>query len=194
LSQSLSLFRTRKRQHFPGTSFAQCGAGDGKQLKYIALGLGLTSIVGFASQPAHAEQNIVKDPDRHPHYVFEAEPHFLLAPLGGSLPGVGFRGTVVLLQDGFIESINDSVGIGFGADWTRDNTWAPIVMQWNFWLSEHWSVFGEPGGAFHLQDHGHTDRADFTLYGGARLRFSERATLTFRVGHPALTVGFSFLL
>src|SRR5450432_1242298 len=83
---------------------------------------------------------------------------------------------------------------GFGADWTRDNTWVPIVMQWNFWLSTHWFVFGEPGGAFHFTDNGRRDRADFTLYGSARLRFSDRVTLTFRVGHPALAVGLSFLL
>ena len=107
---------------------------------------------------------------------------------------LGSRGTIVLAHDGFIDSINDSVGLGFGADWTRDNTWVPIVTQWNFWLSTHWSVFGEPGGAFHFTDDGRRDRADFTLYGGARLRFSDRVTLTFRVGHRALAVGLSFLL
>ena len=48
-------------------------------------------------------------------------------------------------KNGFIDRINDSVGLGFGVDYTRDNTWLPLVMQWNFWLSEHWSVFGEPG-------------------------------------------------
>jgi len=164
------------------------------KLRRVALGCCLSLGVSLASHSARAEQNIVRDPDRHPHYVFEAEPHFLLAPLDGPLPGAGFRGTVVLLPEGFIDSINDSVGLGFGVDWTHDNTWVPIVMQWNFWLSEHWSVFGEPGGAFHFEDNGRTDRADFTLYGGARLRFSDRATLTFRVGHPALAVGFSFLL
>jgi hypothetical protein len=64
-------------------------------------------------------------------------------------------------------------------------------------LQNHWSVFGEPGGSFHFdhfEDKGRRDRADFTLYGGARLRFSDRATLTFRIGHPALSVGFSFLI
>jgi hypothetical protein len=132
--------------------------------------------------------------EHDPHYAFEAEPHFVLGPIGGPLPGVGFRGTIVLLPEGFIDSINDSVGLGLGVDWTHDNTWVPVVMQWNFWLSEHWSVFGEPGAAFHLEDQGRRSRGDFTLYGGARLRFSERATLTFRVGYPALAVGFSFLI
>ena len=166
------------------------------QLKCLSFGLGLASFVVLTNQTAHAETNIIKDPDRHPHYVFEAEPHFLLAPLGNRtlLPGVGFRGTVVLAQEGFIDKINDSVGLGFGVDYTRDNTWIPVVMQWNFWLSEHWSVFGEPGFAFKLEDRGHATRADFTIYGGGRLRLSDRVTLTLRVGYPALTAGVSFLL
>jgi hypothetical protein len=166
------------------------------QLKCLSLGIGLASCITLTNHLASAETNIVKDPDRHPHYVFEAEPHFLLAPLGAPplLPGVGFRGTVVLAQEGFIDKINDSVGLGFGVDYTRDNTWIPIVMQWNFWLSEHWSVFGEPGFAFRFEDHGHDNRADFTIYGGGRLRLSDRVTLTMRVGYPAFTAGFSFLL
>jgi hypothetical protein len=166
------------------------------QLKYLSLGIGLSSCIALVNHPALAETNIIKDPDRHPHYVFEAEPHFLLAPLGTQplLPGAGFRGTLVLAQEGFIPRINDSVGLGFGVDYTRDNTWIPVVMQWNFWLSEHWSVFGEPGFAFRFADHGDANRADFTIYGGGRLRLSDRITLTMRVGYPAFAAGFSFLL
>ena len=166
------------------------------QFKSVSLGIGFASLVGLVNQTAHAESNIIKDPDRHPHYVFEAEPHFLLAPIDAGKPaaGVGFRGTVVLAQDGFIDRINDSVGLGFGVDYTRDNTWIPVVMQWNFWLSEHWSVFGEPGLAFKSEDRGRASRADFTIYGGGRLRLTDRVTLTLRIGHPALAAGFSFLL
>jgi len=169
------------------------------QLKCLSLALGLASFIALTNQVAHAETNIIKDPGRHPHYVFEAEPHFFLGPIGKPplLPGVGFRGTVVLAQEGFIDRINDSVGLGFGIDYTRDNIWVPVVMQWNFWLSEHWSVFGEPGLAIKFEDHGHAThatRADFTIYGGGRLRLSDRVTLTMRVGYPAFTAGFSFLL
>ncbi len=166
------------------------------QRKSLSLCIGLALCVSLMNQAAHADTNIIKDPDRHPHYVFEAEPHFLLAPLGTQplLPGVGFRGTVVLAQEGFIDRINDSVGLGFGVDYTRDNTWIPVVLQWNFWLSQHWSVFGEPGLAFRFADHGDANRADFTIYAGGRLRLSDRVTLTMRVGYPAFTAGFSFLL
>jgi len=57
------------------------------QLKNEIFGLGLLSF-GLVSHVAHAEENIVRDPDRHTHYVFEAEPHFLLAPIDGPAPGV----------------------------------------------------------------------------------------------------------
>ncbi|MGC4089033.1 MAG: hypothetical protein QM756_14250 [Polyangiaceae bacterium] len=149
----------------------------------------------FFARSAHADENIVRDPDRHPHHAFEAEPHVLLAPLGtGPLPGAGFRGTFTLSESGFIPSINDSVGLGVGIDWTRDNAYVPVVMQWNFWLSHYWSVFAEPGIAAHFTDKFGKTGPDFTLYGGARLRFSNRTTLTLRAGYPALSVGLSFLL
>jgi hypothetical protein len=149
----------------------------------------------FAVTPAFADENIVREPDRHPHHAFEAEPHFLIAPLSaGPLPGFGFRGTFTLSEAGFIPSINDSVGLGVGVDWTRDNAYVPVVMQWNFWLSRYWSVFAEPGIALHVNDRFGNGRPDLTLYGGARLRFADRVALTFRVGYPGLTVGLSFLL
>jgi hypothetical protein len=110
------------------------------------------------------------------------------------LPGAGLRATVTLARDGFIDGVNDSVGLGFGADWTRDTTWVPVVMQWNFWLSEHWSVFGEPGVALRLRDDFNDRGPDFTIYGGARYRFGRAAALTIRVGHPALALGVSFFL
>ena len=30
----------------------------------------------------------------------------------------------------------------------------PVVMQWNFWLSQNWSVFGEPGLVIYMLDYG----------------------------------------
>ena len=148
----------------------------------------------LAARVVHAETNIVRDPDRHPYYGFELEPHLVLAPVRGPVPGAGVRGTVVLAQNGFIDSINDSVGLGFGVDYTHDKTWVPLVMQWNFWLSEHWSVFGEPGIAWRWDDQFGSSRADLTLYGGARLRLAGRVALTARVGYPGFTLGVSFLL
>ncbi len=154
--------------------------------------LGLTA--WLAAGVAHAEQATGRDVDRHPHYFFEAEPHALLALYQPRPLGVGFRGTFVLSDDGFIRTVNDTVGLGVGFDWTRDTVWIPIVMQWNFWVSEHWSVFGEPGIALRLRDDFHDTDPDLTLYGGARWNFAPRVTLTMRIGYPAFALGFSFLL
>src|SRR5262245_13041529 len=80
---------------------------------------GLASAALLATRTARA-QSTIHAPGYHPHYVFEAEPHMLL---GLARPfdhagevGAGFRGTVILMSPGFVRSINDSVGIGFGAD------------------------------------------------------------------------------
>ena len=57
-------------------------------------------------------------------YHFELEPHVVLgtAPPGkgqGSGVGLGVRGSAVILPDGFIRNVNDSVAIGFGLDVSR---------------------------------------------------------------------------
>ncbi len=153
-------------------------------------------VVAFAAGSARGdERSIIHAPGDHPAYVFEAEPHLLLGYSGpfesdGS-PGVGFRGTVNL-TDGFVKGINDSVGIGFGIDIGADGrVLVPVVMQWNFWLSTHWSVFGEPGLAI-----GSGPRTDLwpAFYAGGRFHFTDRIALTLRVGYPDISVGVSFLL
>jgi hypothetical protein len=144
------------------------------------------------SSVALADVSTIKQPGAHPDYVFEAEPHLLVAPFDDFRPGVGFRGTFEIVHNGFISRINNSVGIGVGADWTKDHFRLPVVMQWNFWLSRNWSVFGEPGG---LIDFGKgKTRPHPAFYAGGRFHFTERITLTMRVGHPTASVGVSFLL
>ena len=77
----------------------------------------------------------------------------------------------------------------------------PVVMQWNFWLHPQWSVFGEPGVAFHFRG-GHSDHFEFdpfTFYVGGRFHFNDSIALTVRLGAPLLdnnvfSVGVSFLL
>ena len=152
-------------------------------------------------RPAAADQSVIKHPGDHPDYVFEAEPHLLLAPFHDFAPGVGFRGTLELVDNGFISSINNTVGLGVGVDWTKKRTWIPIVMQWNFWLSRNWSVFGEPGVVLRIEDGVKVepgkgpDKLDpFAFYAGGRLHFTEYVTLTMRVGRPTASVGISVLL
>jgi hypothetical protein len=95
-----------------------------------ALCVVVTLVAGLSAASARAESTI-KHPGDHPDYVFEAEPHLVLAPLDppydgrGTGLGLGFRGTIPILHNGFIPKLNNSVGIGFGLDWAhyqRDNS------------------------------------------------------------------------
>ncbi|HEU4405470.1 MAG TPA: hypothetical protein VFS43_09290 [Polyangiaceae bacterium] len=182
----------------------------------VALGL-------FAARPA-AAQSIIKSPGDHPD-AWELEPHLNIRPF--DTPdrdvglGLGFRARVPIVENGFVPSINNSVGIGFGIDWLNyracrrgdcgsvNHFIIPVVMQWNFWLTRSWSVFGEPGLSLNFySDRGdycedrfgnrygrcYRDRdVDLVLFAGARWHFSQYTTLTMRVGWPYWSVGVSFL-
>lgn len=183
----------------------------------------------FTASTAGAESTIKRPGDRA-RYSFEAEPHLLLTPFGppeafgdGGI-GLGFRGTVEIVRNGFVPSINNSVGITFGADWLHypnasargpctdtvtapggipvctevdgsgyvNYLFLPIAMQWNFWLSRRWSVFGEPGFAPHFS-HGEFHAFQPALYFGGRYMLSDGVALTMRVGYPTFSLGVSFL-
>jgi len=187
--------------------------------------LSVTSLHGGS---ALADTLLIQRPGSHPNYFFEAEPHLgfsALPPPGparGSGFGVGFRGTFEIVDNGFIAGINNTVGVGVGADWLyygdsdlpceRDPSgnncadldpdfsmtyiYLPVVMQWNFWLSRDWSVFGEPGVGLHFMSEGDDSVGldPFFFFVGGRYHFSDRVTLTMRAGYPTFSVGASFLL
>jgi hypothetical protein len=179
-----------------------------------------------------AEEMIIKRPGDHPVYSVEAEPHLALAfffPEAGTTgAGIGGRFTFPIVKNGFISGINNSVGIGLGLDWIHYNGcfhwsnpnacsnletfWFPVVMQWNFWLSTHWSVFGEPGFALAYNAWGsgcvdfvnngqpvtcgptpsHLSVDPFVLFVGGRYHFNETTSLTMRIGWPYASIGVSF--
>lgn len=94
------------------------------RISYFRALLGL--MLGLCLSPSVAQaQSTIKHPGQRPHYSFEAEPHLLLGPFDppgwprGDGLGVGFRGTVELAPNGFIKTINNSVGISFGFDWVH---------------------------------------------------------------------------
>jgi hypothetical protein len=153
------------------------------------------------SGTAQADQSIIKTPGDHPDYRFEAEPHGLLG-FGGPFRhghtelGAGFRGTVILVDNGFVSSINNSVGITFGGDvfFARGTVFLPVGMQWNFWLTNHWSVFGEPGLGFALNKYSRADTVNPVFYLGGRYHFNDKVSLTMRIGYPYFSVGASFFL
>jgi hypothetical protein len=200
-----------------------------------AAGLALTSL----SRAAHA-QSILRHPGEHPNYAVELEPHFAFGafdPPGdtsGTGIGAGLRLTIPVVKNGFISTINNSVGISFGFDWlsysgndvsfgycgrwipgpastrictqvaapnsggTAQYVLFPVAMQWNFWLHERFSVFGEPGLVVYYR------KAKYEMDGGlglaplfdvgGRWHFSKIAALTVRLGYPTFSLGVSFLL
>ena len=166
----------------------------------LTLASAVAAFVVCASSSARAdEQLLIKNPGDHPRYFFDAEPHGLVGygPFVRNFSaGAGFRGTFILVQNGFVPTINNSIGLGVGADAFFPARGSgpcvvPVVMQWNFWLSTHWSVFGEPGVAVAF---GSRDYVVPTFSAGGRYHFNERIALTMRLGYPALTVGVSFFL
>lgn len=185
----------------------------------------LVSLGTTATRPASAV-SIIRDPNP-PRYKVEIEPHLNVQWFGldydanGIGPGVRF--SIPVMSPGFIKKINDSVAISFGADalwyrhqgcwwdngqrrcWGDDRTfwvlYAPVTLQWNFWLTDSWSVFGEPGLVLRA---GFGDACDydwcggryspiwFAFYAGARYHFNDDLALTLRLGYPTgLSVGLS---
>ena len=201
----------------------------------IAL-LAATALATIAPAAARADDTI-KRPGDHPHYSVEVEPHILLGWASnyyyGSDDGFGLGGRVSinLTHNGFIEKINNSVAIGFGLDWVHysapncyynrrgptcfagvsaDFLQVPVVMQWNFYVARHWSVFGEPGlyvwhGAYGngtcYDPAGNLVPCSFSSTGvgpafwvGGRYHFNDTIALTLRLGYPdLLTFGVSFM-
>jgi hypothetical protein len=154
-------------------------------------------LLGATLAGAAQADSIIKHPGDHPRYVAELEPRLIVGFVkeygnpGGGL-AVGFRATFPILFNGFIKSINNSVGIGTGIDVIPERNWVtvPVVMQWNFWLASRWSVFGEPGFGI-----GSDKGGIYPIFSaGGRYHFTERIALTLRLGYPSIDIGVSFFL
>jgi hypothetical protein len=205
--------------------------------------LSIVTVLGLACATPRAAlaDDTIKRPGDHPHYSVELEPHGLIgwaAQWAGTGFGLGGRVSIALTHDGFVKSINNSVAIGLGIDWVHyggngcvydprfpnycygygyygsaDFVQFPIVLQWNFYVAEYWSVFGEPGlyiwhGFYNYPCNapGLPNCAYYGYYGdqtgvgpafwvGGRYHFSDSVSLTMRIGYPdLLTIGASFFL
>jgi hypothetical protein len=202
--------------------------------------LAIVSVTAAALLSAEARaDDTIKHPGEHPQYSVELEPHLLIGwdanyyYGSGDGFGLGGRVSINLTHNGFVQSINNSVAIGLGIDWVHYDAPAcfyyynrgagcyggvsadffqfPVVMQWNFYVAKHWSVFGEPGlyiwhgsygnGACYnpagvLVNCSYSDTGvGPAFWVGGRYHFNETVALTLRLGFPdLLTVGVSFML
>lgn len=93
---------------------------------------------------------------------------------------------------------------------SANSYWVPVALQWNFFLTDVISVFGEPGFAIVHDswsqwqpcpvaggacDIGFSNtHLDFVMWGGARFLFSNTFGVTVRLGIPSASVGLSILL
>jgi hypothetical protein len=81
-------------------------------------------LAAFALAPERAfAQSTIRAHGARPSYGVELEPHLLGTPFSppgvgsGEGLGIGARGTFEILSQGFLPSVNDSVGVGVGLDW-----------------------------------------------------------------------------
>ena len=209
---------------------------------YRALALAAGTWAALYGAEASA-QSIIKQPGNHPPYSVDLEPHLVLGLddtpyYGGNGFGLGLRATIPFLRNGPISTINNDMGIGFGLEWlSRGSSCAngyyyypgrnyaysdcsaysfilPVVLQWNFYLTDIITVYGEPGlalrfshvswnypgGALGCPANGYCqDSNTYTdvlpvFAGGAKFMFGRTVGLNVRLGYPYVSVGASILL
>jgi len=202
----------------------------------------LAVVLGVAySAPAKA-QSTIKQPGNHPTYSVDLEPHLALGLddsdfYGSGGFGLGMRATIPFLRNGPIPNINNDMGIGFGLDWLSRGSscnyyywgpnyrygynncsayafYLPIVLQWNFYLTDIITVYGEPGLGIRIShaswsypgpylgcpngmvcEGSDTSTSPIPIIaGGAKFMFGRTIGLNVRLGYPYFTVGASFLL
>ena len=171
---------------------------------------GLLAASAFFAFASSAEARpVIKNPNDHPDYRAELEPHatfifwharyhkYAKAYRGFGDPefGAGFRASIELADPAFIPKINNTVAITFGVDITNFNCrgcrndfyiWSPIGVQWNFFITDKFSAFADLG--FMLRG------IDFYGMVGGRGHFSDKVAFTFRLGVPFVNVGVSFFV
>lgn len=182
---------------------------------FVACTAALALAGALVARPSRADGLIIKQPGDHPSYRYELEPHLNFGfwrwgwhkgphdNFGNPELGAGFRATIKIVDPGFVPKINDTVGITFGADLTgcpdycseRFHVWLPIGLQWNFYLTKEWNVFADFGFSFRFVGNSGAYNGlypDFFFMGGARYQFTDKVSLTLRIGYPFLSAGVSF--
>jgi hypothetical protein len=172
--------------------------------------------------------------DHTPRYQVELEPHLVLQWTRGPYwnddgVGVGFRASVPILADGLIRDFHDNLAVSFGLDWSHfgdcgrwgggcgsDAFLIPIVLQWNFFVTDWLSLFPEFGLAIEharwvwdgplprdcdgpkagpgVCRDGSATNVELVVWFGARFTLARTIALTVRLGTPSVLFGVSFFL
>lgn len=186
-------------------------------------------LLGNAS-PANAE-TVIRHPGQHTPYSVELEPHLAFDWLSdshwvGDGIGPGVHVAIPFMHQGPISSINNNMAIKFGLDLTFggrcywgnryrerydcDSTsfMLPVALQWNFYITDIITTFGEVGMAirhtrwpysYACNGNGVCQSSDSDTYAlfypavGAKFMFGRSAGLTVRMGYPHVTIGASIL-
>ena len=198
-----------------------------------SLALFFLACLGFGPLAQAADAQI-RSPNHHPQYAVELDPHLVLQWTNQPFwnddgVGVGIRLSIPVLANGPIPSINNNLAIGFGLDWAHfdgcgpygdvcgsDSFIFPLVVQWNFFITNWLSLFPELGIAIEHARLGwegaiparcvrvngvdvcrsgasHT-YVELALWLGARFAISNNIAFTLRLGTPSILIGVAFLL
>jgi len=102
----------------------------------------------------------------------------------------GYRDTCLNFEPG---PAGTQVCTAVSSNGTYNYVFLPVVMQWNFWFTDWFSAFGEPGiNLFYLGSNG--SAVGPALYLGARFRIWDRISIAVRIGYPTASVGVAFLM
>ena len=186
------------------------------------------TLLGTLSTRAQA-QSTIRVPGDRPADSFELEPHLLFTPFAGPDEpsgdgyGLGVRGTVEILPEGFIAKVNDSVVIGFGLDWLHYDglrgrgycrhfeytaEGVPVCVETSAHSTSYVFVPVVMQWNFWLHRQwsvfgepgvaiSHQSGGDFgvvpVFHAGGRFHFNDSVALTLRLGYPSFSLGVSFL-
>ena len=173
---------------------------------------------------ASAAQAQIDRPGAHLSYTAEVEPHLVLQHTDDDGIGIGMRASFPIIDNGPIRTINNSLALGVGFDWSHwddecpgpfddcdgNDFWIPMVVQWNFFFSDLISAFPELGLGLEYEawdeDYGIRCRGndwcdddddldvELVLWLGVRFHLAREVALTVRLGTPSILIGASFFL
>jgi len=156
------------------------------------------SCLALTPSEAHAE-GLIKRPGAHNRYSFELEPHLAVWYGWGNGSnaeiGPGIRFSIPFMHNGPIDTINNNIGISFGADTFFPNNAdrflisMPVAFQWNFYFTDVISVLGEAGLVTNIVTNTNDGfDLDPLFQGGGRFQWGKIGVLV-RVGYPSVSVG-----